>query len=111
MKSGPFAWASDACAVEAAPDLRRAPGTRRPVCFDDVMDALRMLDKKAEEQNDQSARYLRHMRRASAISRNGPPRRKKEVNRQSIERPGAGDHAGQRPMTFTSPRAIGSSRG
>lgn len=36
-------WASDACAVEAAPALRCAPG-RRPVPFDEVMDALRSLD-------------------------------------------------------------------
>ena len=56
------AWASNACAVEAAPSLRRAPGTQRPVSFDDVMDALRMLDKTAAEQNDQSARYLRQLR-------------------------------------------------
>ena len=36
-------WASDACAVEAVPALRQAPGTN-PVQFDDVMDALRALD-------------------------------------------------------------------
>jgi hypothetical protein len=36
-------WASDACAVEAAPDLRRSPGG--PVVrFDEIMDALRTLD-------------------------------------------------------------------
>ncbi len=36
-------WASDACAVEAAPKLRRSPGG--PVVrFDDIMDALRNLD-------------------------------------------------------------------
>jgi hypothetical protein len=36
-------WASDACAVEAAPELRRSPGG--PVVpFDDIMDALRALD-------------------------------------------------------------------
>ena len=36
-------WASDACAVEAAPDLRRGPGG--PVVrFEDIMDALRTLD-------------------------------------------------------------------
>jgi hypothetical protein len=38
-------WASDACAVEAAPELRCAPG-KRPVRFDDVMDALRSLDRE-----------------------------------------------------------------
>jgi hypothetical protein len=36
-------WASDACAVESAPDLRRPP-TARVVRFDDVLDALKLLD-------------------------------------------------------------------
>jgi hypothetical protein len=40
-------WASDACAIEAAPALRQAPGTKHPVRFDDVMDALRTLDQQA----------------------------------------------------------------
>jgi hypothetical protein len=40
-------WASDACAVEAAPELRRAPPQARPVKFDDIMDALRALDRQA----------------------------------------------------------------
>jgi hypothetical protein len=36
-------WASDACAVEAAPDLRLPPSA--PVVrFDDVMEALKRLD-------------------------------------------------------------------
>jgi hypothetical protein len=39
-------WASDSCAVEAEPALRRAPGGT-PVLFDDVMDALRSLDRLA----------------------------------------------------------------
>jgi hypothetical protein len=43
-------WASDACAVEAAPALRQAPGTAQPVHFDDVMDALRTLDQRASDQ-------------------------------------------------------------
>jgi hypothetical protein len=39
-------WASDACAVEAAPDLRRPPAS--PVVrFDDIMDALKQLDGEA----------------------------------------------------------------
>jgi hypothetical protein len=38
------AWASDACAVESAPALRRAPGSPVPVSFDEVIDALRSLD-------------------------------------------------------------------
>lgn len=37
-------WASDACAVESMPALRRPPGARQPVAFDVIMDALRRLD-------------------------------------------------------------------
>jgi hypothetical protein len=40
------AWASDACAIEAVPTLRRLPGGKRPVHFDEVMDALRALDEE-----------------------------------------------------------------
>lgn len=39
-------WASDACAVEAAPTLRHPPGADRTVQFDDIMDALRLLDRQ-----------------------------------------------------------------
>ncbi len=54
-------WASDACTLEAAPHLRCAPGGRQPVLFDDVMEALRTLDKQANEKD--SARYRRVLRR------------------------------------------------
>lgn len=37
-------WASDACAIEAAPELRI--GSKAPVRFDDIMEALRSLDKQ-----------------------------------------------------------------
>ena len=40
-------WASDACAVESMPALRRAPGAEQPASFDDIMDALRRLDATA----------------------------------------------------------------
>ena len=41
-------WASDACAVEAAPDLRQPPSA--PVIrFDDIMDALKRLDGEAAD--------------------------------------------------------------
>jgi hypothetical protein len=40
-------WASDACAIEMVPTLRRLPGGKRPVHFDEVMDALRALDEEA----------------------------------------------------------------
>jgi hypothetical protein len=53
-------WASDACAVEAAPTLRCIPGRKQPVRFDDVMDALRALDGEAREQgSSRSCRILR----------------------------------------------------
>ena len=38
-------WASDACAVEAAPALRQA-ASGRVVEFDEIMDALRALDRE-----------------------------------------------------------------
>jgi hypothetical protein len=41
------AWASDACAVEAAPALRRAPGAPAPVTVDSILEALRTLDAAA----------------------------------------------------------------
>lgn len=37
-------WASDACAVESMPALRRPPGANQPISFDSIMDALRRLD-------------------------------------------------------------------
>ena len=44
-------WASDACAVEAAPELRE-PSAGNPVKFDEIMDALRSLDKAAPVRPD-----------------------------------------------------------
>jgi hypothetical protein len=52
-------WASDACAVEAAPELRCAPGSGPLVRFDDVMDALRTLDRQANEQHTPQPHYRR----------------------------------------------------
>jgi hypothetical protein len=63
-------WASDACAPEASPHLRRAPGGKQPVLFDDVMEALRTLDKEAEA-ND-SAHYRRVLRRGQLEQRPRP---------------------------------------
>ena len=37
-------WASDACALEAAPELRELP-RGKVVLFDEIMDALRSLDR------------------------------------------------------------------
>jgi hypothetical protein len=52
-------WASDACAIEAAPELRWAPGTKQPILFDDVMDALRALDQIAVDHYRAPPRYRR----------------------------------------------------
>ncbi|MFY7961287.1 MAG: hypothetical protein ACOVVK_14520 [Elsteraceae bacterium] len=41
------AWASDAHAVESAPPLRRPPFAARAVSIDEVMAALRQLDRTA----------------------------------------------------------------
>ena len=38
-------WASDACAVESHPAMRLPPGAKQPVGFDDIVDALRSLDR------------------------------------------------------------------
>jgi len=54
-------WASDACAIEAAPELRAAP-RGRTVRFDDIMDALRALDKQARPGADRHRRVLRRNR-------------------------------------------------
>jgi hypothetical protein len=53
-------WASDACALETAPYMRCALGGKKPVLFDEVMDALRTLDKEASEGG--SAHYRRVLR-------------------------------------------------
>jgi hypothetical protein len=44
-------WASDACAIEAAPELRE-PSPGNTVKFDEIMDALRTLDKEAPRKPD-----------------------------------------------------------
>jgi hypothetical protein len=65
-------WASDACAVEAAPALRCAPGGRRPVSVDDILEALRALDRAAS--NGETKRgWLRRKVRRRAIPGRGSP--------------------------------------
>ena len=41
-------WASDACAIEAAPELRQGPNGAH-IRFDDIMEALRSLDRQAND--------------------------------------------------------------
>jgi hypothetical protein len=56
------AWASDACAVEAEPALRLAPGGRR-VPVDDILQALRELDRQAGWQSTiRAGRYRKAVR-------------------------------------------------
>jgi hypothetical protein len=59
------AWASDACAIEAAPELRASP-RGAPVRFDDIMEALRLLDKQAHGLRHYGTK---HRRRALTRSR------------------------------------------
>jgi len=70
-------WASDACAIESVPTLRRPPAHGAlPVAFDDVMDALRALDARASETSDRYRRVLRKRRifgRGSSQSGHGQP--------------------------------------
>jgi hypothetical protein len=61
-------WASDACAVEAAPDLR-ANARGAPVRFDDIMEALRTLDKQAN-----GHQYRRVLHRRGLLRRETPNR-------------------------------------
>jgi hypothetical protein len=61
------AWASDACAVEAAPALRRTVGCT-PVSFDDIMDALRTLDRQAAAWRKPIPPYRRVLERRSPIA-------------------------------------------
>jgi hypothetical protein len=56
-------WASDACAVEAAPALRHAPGGRRPVSVDEILEALQALDKEVNDKAMHSPWTRRQLRR------------------------------------------------
>ena len=58
-------WASDACACECAPNLRELPRGRL-VSFDDIMDALRSLDRSDVET---SRKYRKITRRRAIIDR------------------------------------------
>ena len=63
-------WASDARAIEAVPTLRRLPGGKRPVLFDEVMDALRGLDEQARGSRASPGRRL--PQRPRKVSRGSP---------------------------------------
>src|SRR5512146_1247436 len=59
-------WASDACALEAAPELR-VTASGRIVRWDDIMEALRTLDRDA----DGFGKPLPHYKRVLARKRAG----------------------------------------
>jgi hypothetical protein len=61
-------WASDTCAVEAAPDLRQPLGTSPPVCFDDIIDALKRLDGEAVNKPTYG-KFINRARRWKALYR------------------------------------------
>ena len=65
-------WASDACAVEAAPDLRNPPSAAM-VRFDDVMDALKQLDGEATKAPQYSRLFNRARRLKDFYSQPWPP--------------------------------------
>src|SRR3954471_13729030 len=56
-------WASDACAMEDVPELRTGP--KVPVPFDDIIEALRSLDKQANGVSYRNPVGLRLRRRTS----------------------------------------------
>jgi len=61
-------WASDACAVEAAPELRQPP-MAEPVRFDDIIDALKALDGAAAGQRNYG-KFINRARRWKDLYRN-----------------------------------------
>jgi hypothetical protein len=66
-------WASDACAVEAVPALRQPPGGAT-VRFDDIMDALRELDRQDHARPMPHYRRLLAERRPGVFGRKSPKR-------------------------------------
>ena len=56
------AWASDACAVESCPSVRRLPGAKGPVTFDEVLDALKSLDDEPPPRPGGKGMRLRYRR-------------------------------------------------
>lgn len=66
-------WASDACAVEATPALRKPPGSA-PVRFDDIMDALRELDRQGHGRPIPHYRRVLAERRPGVFGRKSPKR-------------------------------------
>jgi hypothetical protein len=66
-------WASDACAVEAVPALRKPPGSAA-VRFDDIMDALRELDRQEDGRPMLHYRHVLAERRPGVFGRKAQKR-------------------------------------
>lgn len=64
-------WASDACALEACPELREISSGRR-VRFDEIMDALRALDREAGRWLPSYRRLRRRQRLDDLRGRSAP---------------------------------------
>lgn len=60
-------WASDACAIEEARGLRAAPGGKAAT-FDEIVDALKQLDRKTSPAMRRLDRSSIFSRRARAIT-------------------------------------------
>jgi hypothetical protein len=58
-------WVSDACAVEAAPALRRPSGAAGAIAVDDILEALRKLDREVQQTSPDVAWARRQVRRQS----------------------------------------------
>src|SRR3954465_11041671 len=67
------AWASDACAVESYPSLRCRPGSKAPVAFDEVLDALKSLDEDPPPRPGGKGMRLRYRRDGPEPDSGGPP--------------------------------------
>jgi hypothetical protein len=65
-------WASDACAVEAAPALRRAPGSANIATVDEILEALRDLDLRSHDEKQGRAAPGSSERRRADIPACGP---------------------------------------
>jgi hypothetical protein len=59
-------WASDACALEAMPGLRKSPAGAT-VTFDDIMDALKELDERARKGMKRTPSYRRLVRQGDIL--------------------------------------------
>jgi len=59
-------WASDACAVESMPALRKPPGAEQPVSFDQIMNALCKLDHNMSGRATTSGELRRNLNRLDA---------------------------------------------